>query len=126
MASDDEVAEAVGEVPTQEPITVRLNRATPSLSASIDVLFSTALVLFGLYWYVTASSTWGAYLALAFAAVFALQGVLRLVRFAVKRGTSQVAKIEGEVAVEQHPDGCMCPFCVSHRASEGQEVNPYE
>ena len=130
MASDDEVREAVaeqGEQPEDEqPIRIQWRRRTPSLSRALDVLFSVGIVLFGAHWYATADSDLAAYLALAFAGVFALHGVVRVARWRIQRGTTSVAEVEMEVAAEQHPDGCMCPFCVKHRMENGQEVNPYE
>ena len=129
MASDDEVREAVaeqGEQPEDEqPIRIQWRRRTPSLSRTIDVLFSGGVVLYGVYVYASTEG-WFRWLGLAFAAVFALSAVLRVARWRIQRGTTSVAEVEMEVAAEQHPDGCMCPFCVKHRMENGQEVNPYE
>lgn len=125
MASDQDVAEAVDEA-DEARFRIRWNRRTPSLSRAIDLAFSVGIVLFGLHWYTTAEYQVAAYLALAFAGVFALHAVLRVVRWWVKRGTTSVAEVEMEVAAEQHPDGCMCPFCVKHRMEDGQEVNPHD
>ena len=110
----------------EDPITIRWWRRTPSLSRAIDLVFSVGIVLFGLHWYTTAEYDVARDLALAFAAVFALHGVLRLVRWWVQRDTMQVAEVEMEVAAEQHPDGCMCPFCVKYRMENDLEVNPYD
>lgn len=128
MASDEDVAQAVDDADegTEGRFRIQWNLRTPTLSRTIDLLFSLGIVLFGLHWYTTAEYQVAAYLALAFAGVFALHGVLRLARWWVKRGTTNVAEVEMEVAAEQHPDGCMCPFCVKHRMENGLEVNPYE
>ncbi len=125
MASDDEVAEAVDEQEAEGPIRIQWNLRTPTVSQAIDTLFSLGIVVYGLYVYAT-STGWFRWLALAFAGVFALVGTLRLYRWYIRRSTTSVAEIEMQVAAEQHPDGCMCPFCVKHRMENGQEVNPYE
>lgn len=101
-------------------------RKTPTLSWLIETLMQLTVTMFaGLIIANPDQPWWMRAAAAVMVAILGIQLVLRLARFAARAHTSEVIKIERELAYSAHPDGCMCPVCIDHRKSNGEPADPH-